>query len=296
MLKKKKTVDDIVFDAIVYILGFILIIVFVYPLYFVVIASLSDPLAVTRGDVLFGIVDFSMESYIELFKRSDIWIGYRNSIVYTVLGTSINVVLTVLGAYVLSCEEFLPRNIVLKLMVFTMFFNGGLIPAYLLVQGLGIYGTIWAVVLPGAVNVQNLIIARTFFIGNIPKELKEAAFLDGCSHTRLLITVIIPLSKSILAVLALFYGVTHWNSYFNAMIYLPDDDMASLQLVLRRILLNFAKQDSSGGDVEQFIRQSMLAQQLKYSSVIVASIPALIAYPFVKKYFVKGVMIGSIKG
>lgn len=294
--RKKQTWDDILFEVIVMVLAVLLLIIFIYPLYYLVIASFSDVDAVVSGKVRFWIVGFSTESYQALLQRSDIWRGYFNSILITAAGTTINIVMTVLGAYVLSCPEFLPRTVLMKLITFTMFFGGGLIPTFLLVQNLGLYNTIWPLILLGAVNVQNLIIARTFFQGNIPNELREAAFLDGCSHTKLLWTVILPLSKAIVAVLALYYGVGHWNGYFNALVYLRDDNLAPLQLILRRILLSAATADETGADIATLIRQMNLAEQLKYSSVIVASIPPLIAYPFVQKYFVKGVMIGSIKG
>ena len=294
--RKKQTLDDIIFDVLITVVAVILLVIFIYPLYYLVIASLSDMDAVFTGRVKFWIVDFSLDSYKELMNRSDIWRGYMNSIFITGVGTVVNLIMTVLGAYVLSCPEFLPRNIIMKLITFTMFFGGGLIPTFLLIQKLGLYDSLWALIIPGAVSVHNLIIARTFFQGNIPNELREAAFLDGCSHTRLLMDVVLPLSKAIVAVLALYYGVGHWNSYFNAMIYLKNDDLAPLQLVLRRILLSASSAENTGADLATIIRQVHLAEQLKYSSVIVASVPALIAYPFVQKYFVKGVMIGSIKG
>lgn len=294
--RKKQTWDDMLFDVIITVFAVVLLIIFIYPLYYLVIASLSDVDAVVSGQVKFWFVGFSTESYQELLKRSDIWNGYLNSIIITVVGTIVNIVMTILGAYVLSCPEFLPRTVIMKLITFTMFFGGGLIPTFLLIQSLGLYNTMWALIIPGAVSVHNLIIARTFFQGNIPNELREAAFLDGCSHTKLLWTVILPLSKAIVAVLALYYGVGHWNSYFSALVYLRDDDLAPLQLILRRILLSAATAEDTGADIATLIKQMNLAEQLKYSSVIVASIPALIAYPFVQKYFVKGVMIGSIKG
>lgn len=294
--RKKQTWDDVLFDVIITVLAVVLMVIFIYPLYYLVIASLSDVNAVVSGQVKFWFVGFSTESYQELLKRGDIWNGYLNSIIITAVGTVVNIIMTILGAYVLSCPEFLPRTVIMKLITFTMFFGGGLIPTFLLIQSLGMYNTIWALIIPGAVSVNNLIIARTFFQGNIPNELREAAFLDGCSHTKLLWTVILPLSKAIVAVLALYYGVGHWNSYFSALVYLRDDDLAPLQLILRRILLSAATAEDTGADIATLIKQMNLAEQLKYSSVIVASIPALIAYPFVQKYFVKGVMIGSIKG
>ena len=296
MQKKKQTWDDILFDVIVTLLAAVLLVVFIYPLYYLVISSFSDVNAVVNGQVKWWFVGFSTESYELMLQRADIWIGYANSILITVSGTLINIIMTVIGAYVLYCPEFMPRSTILKLMTFTMYFGGGLIPTFLLIQDLGMYNTVWALIIPNAINVQNLIIARTFFQSNIPNELREAAFLDGCSHTKLLCKVVLPLSKAIVAVLALYYGVAHWNSYFNAMIYLRDDNLIPLQLVLRRILLTATSAEESGADIATIIKQIYLAEQLKYSSVIVASVPALVAYPFVQKFFVKGVMIGSVKG
>ncbi|MBQ7975372.1 MAG: carbohydrate ABC transporter permease, partial [Clostridia bacterium] len=199
-------------------------------------------------------------------------------------------------AYVLSCKEFLPRNVIMKLITFTMFFGGGLIPTFLLVKGIGMLDTVWSIVLPIAINVQNFIITRTFLQNNIMGELKEAAFLDGTTHTGFLIKIGLPLSKAIIAVMALYYGVDHWNAYFNAMIYLSDIDKFPLQLILREILLASQNVDNAGASPEMVAKQLRLADSLKYSTIIVASVPALIAYPFVQKFFVKGVMIGSIKG
>lgn len=294
--KMKRTWDDILFDVIITVIAIILLIVFIYPLYYLVIASFSDLDAVVTGEVKFWIVGFSTESYQQLLERKDIWLGYLNSIIITVVGTVINLVMTIIAAYVLSCPEFMPRNFVMKMMTFTMYFGGGLIPTFLLIQNLGMYNTLWALIIPNAVSVYNLIIARNFIANNIPYELREAAFLDGCGYIRLLWEIILPLSKGIIAVLALYYGVSHWNSYFNALVYLRDDALAPLQLILRRILLSAQTAESTGADIATIIKQIYMAEQLKYSSVIVASVPALIAYPFVQKHLVKGVMVGSVKG
>jgi len=217
--KMKRTWDDILFDAIVTAVAVILLIIFIYPLYYVIIASFSDLDAVVNGDVKFWIVGFSTESYKMLLEQKDIWSGYLNSIIITIAGTFINLVMTMIGAYVLSCPEFQPRTFVMKMMTFTMYFGGGLIPTFLLIQNLGMYNTLWALIIPNAISVHNLIIARTFISNSIPNELREAAFLDGCGHIRLLWSIILPLSKAIIAVLALYYGVAHWNSYFNALTY-----------------------------------------------------------------------------
>lgn len=297
ILKREQTWDEILFDIFLIIMTVVLLIVFIYPLYYLVICSFSEVDAVFNGEVKFLPVGFSLESYKLLLARDDIWQGYLMSASIVLTGTIINLFFTLLGAYVCACPEFLPRNVLMKVMTFTMFFSGGLIPEFMLIKNLGLYDTYWALILPGAINVTNLIIARTFFMNSIPNELREAAILDGCSHTRMLISVVLPLSKAIIAVMALYYGVSHWNSYFNAMIYLGDDSIAPLQLVLRQILLAASSTgEDTGADIKTILRQVRLAEQLKYSSVVVASLPALIAYPFVQKYFVKGVMIGSVKG
>lgn len=294
--KTKQTWDDKLFDVLVIALALVLLVLFIYPLYYLVIASLSDVDAVVNGQVKFWFVGFSTESYKLMLERQDIWTGYLNSIIITVGGTIINIVLTIIGAYVVSRSEFRYRSLAMKLMTFTMYFGGGLIPNFLLVQSLGLYDSLWALMIPNAISVHNLIIARTFIENNIPVELQEAAMLDGCDYFKLLLKIIIPLSKGIIAVLALYYGVSHWNSYFNALVYLRDDALAPLQLVLRRILLTASAAESTGADIATVIKQIFMAEQLKYSSVIVASIPALVAYPFVQKHLVKGVMIGSVKG
>ena len=294
--KIKRSKGDRIFDIILMVLAVILLIIFAYPLYFMIIASFSNTSAVWNGEVKFLPVGFSLEGYQELLKNTDIWIGYANSILYTALGTLINLVMTILAAYVLSQPEFKPRNVMMKLITFTMFFSGGLIPTYLLIKGLGMLDTIWALVIPGSINVTNLIITRTFFVSNIPRELKEASMLDGITDVGYLMKIVLPLSKAIIAVIALYYGVAHWNSYFNAMIYLSSSNKFPLQLILRQILLKTTTMTESSGDSAFIAQQVRLAEIIKYCAIIVASIPALIAYPFIQKYFVKGVMIGSIKG
>ncbi len=294
--KIKQTREDNVFDTVTIILSLLLFVVFAYPLYFIIIASFSDPSAVWSGEVKLLPVGFSLEGYQEILKNTEIWTGYLNSIFYTAFGVIVNLFFTFLGAYVLSCKEFMPRNVIMKLITFTMFFGGGLIPTFLLVKEMNMLDTVWSIVLPIAINVQNFIITRTFLQNNIMGELKEAAFLDGTTHTGFLLKIGLPLSKAIIAVMALYYGVDHWNQYFNAMIYLNDRGKFPLQLILREILLASQKIDDAGQSPDMIAKQLRLADSLKYSTIIVASVPALIAYPFVQKFFVKGVMIGSIKG
>ena len=219
-----------------------------------------------------------------------------NSFYYAVLGTSINLVMTCLAAYPLSRKDLRGRNLIMGLFTFTMFFSGGLIPGFLLVSDLGMMNTVWAMVLPGAISVYNMILARTYFQSSIPVELLEASQIDGCNNTRFILKVVIPLSKPILAVLCLYYAVGHWNSYLNALLYLNDARRYPLQIVLRDILMLTQVDFSESLDTEFLLKQQEIATLMKYSLIIVASLPVLIAYPFVQKYFVKGVMIGSLKG
>jgi putative aldouronate transport system permease protein len=277
------------------ILLFALLIV-LYPLIYVFSASFSDKLAIVSGKVFLWPVDFSLEGYIAVFKDSRIIPAYGNTIFYTVVGTTINVVLTILAAYPLSRKTMVGRNLIMYLFAFTMLFHGGLIPNYLLMKSLGMIDTRWAMLLPGALAVWNMIIARTFFQSTISQELYEAAAIDGCSHVRFLWSIVLPLSKAIIAVLVLLYGVSHWNAYFNAFIYLKNKDLFPLQIVLRDILIQSEIDPSSITDSETMTRKQGLADLLKYSIIIVASLPVWLVYPFVQKHFVKGVMIGSIKG
>jgi putative aldouronate transport system permease protein len=226
-----------------------------------------------------------------------VWRGYRNTIFYTVVGTVINLFLTTLAAYPLSRRDLPGRNIFMFLITFTMFFHGGLIPTYLVVKGLGMVDTFWALVIPNAIATYNLIVMRTYFQTSIPWELQEAALIDGCSNTRLLLKIILPLSKPIIAVMVLFYAVMHWNAFFNALIYLRDEELYPLQLILREILIMNQTSLSDDASIQFGMDEKLLlAESIKYALIIVASVPVLIMYPFVQRHFVKGVMIGSIKG
>ena len=222
--------------------------------------------------------------------------GYRNSILYTAGSIVLGLILTISAAYPLSQPDFYMGGLFSKLLLFTMFFSGGLIPSYFIVKGLKLLNTPLACIIPGAVSVTNIIITRTFIKSSIPREQREAAFLDGCSHFMYLIRIVLPLSKAILAVMALYYGVGQWNAYFNAMIYLTDAELYPLQLVLRGILLTTEATLESGSDPETLMAQQRLGEVIKYGVIVVSALPAMIAYPFVQKNFVKGVMIGSLKG
>lgn len=287
--------DDQLFDAAVYTITAVLLILVGYPLLFVVSASFSNPIDVVEGRVWLLPQGFTLEPYRLVFENEKIWKGYGNTIFYAVAGTLINIILTVLAAYPLSRKDLPGQQYLMFFVTFTMFFSGGLIPTYLLVKGLGINNTIWAMLIPGAIATYNLIVMRSFFQNSIPYELQESAWLDGCSFFRLLWSVILPLSKPILAVMVLFYGVGHWNAYFNALIYLKDSDLYPLQLILREILI-LNQDDMAGGDAAGMTERVMLAESIKYSVIIISSVPVLMLYPFIQRYFVKGVMIGSIKG
>ncbi len=287
---------DNMFDVFNYSLLTVLLIAVLYPLYFVIISSVSNPDLVNAGQLWFYPKETTLEGYRRIFNDDTIWLGYRNTIFYTVLGTAINVVLTLTGGYALSRADLFGRNFFTFLIVFTMFFSGGIIPTYLLVKSLGMVDTIWAMVVPNAVSAFHLIITRTFFQSTIPKELLEAAVVDGCSNTRFFLRIVLPLSLPIVAVITLFSAVGHWNSYFQALIYLNDDALHPLQIVLRNILISSQMSENMVDDLVSSSQQQRVAEVMKYGVIVVASLPVLVLYPFVQKYFVKGVMIGSLKG
>jgi putative aldouronate transport system permease protein len=287
--------EDRIFDIIINSVGLIIIIMVLYPLIFVLSASFSDPDLVLRGEVIFLPKKITLEPYRMVFKNPDIWSGYRNTIFYTVFGTFINLVLTILAAYPLSRKEMPCRRIFTLIIVFTMYFNGGLIPTYLLVRDLKTYNTVWAIMIPAAISTYNLIVARTFFENSIPAELYESAKLDGCSNIRMLTMIVLPLSSAIMAVLVLYYGVAHWNSYFSALVYLRNEKLFPLQIILRDILLLGQSEQMGSNDVGMGEKIRM-AEGIKYSVIVVSSVPILLLYPFLQKYFVKGVMVGAIKG
>lgn len=287
---------DAVFTIVNYTLLTLIMIIVLYPLVYVLSASFSTPYAVTSGQVWLYPVDFSLVGYETVFRNQNIVSGYINSIIITVSGTIVSLVVTVMAAYPLSVRDFKGRNLFMGLFTFTMMFSGGLIPMFLWIQKLHLYNSYWALILPGAVGVYNMIIARTFFQTSIPYDLYESASLDGCSDVRYLLSIVIPLAKPILAVLVMYYGVGYWNQYFNAMIYLADADKMPLQVVLRNIILQNQIDPSTMVDVDQMLQKQGLSELLKYSLIVVSSVPMLILYPFIQKHFVKGVMIGALKG
>ncbi len=287
---------DKVFVILVGIVLTFFFIAVLYPCIFVISASFSSGTAVQSGRVVLFPVDFSLDGYKTVFNTPTIWTGYRNSILYTVAGTLINLFMTLIAAYCMSRHDLPGRNGIMLAFTFTMFFNGGLIPMYMQVQSLHLLNSPLALMLPGAISVYNMIVARTFFMNTIPRELLEASQIDGCSDLRYFISIVLPLSKAIIAVLTLFYAVGHWNAYFNAMIYLHDKNLYPLTLFLREILMSSQIDPSTVSDPEMQARLADIAAVIKYALIMVSVVPVLLIYPFVQKYFVTGVMIGSVKG
>lgn len=292
---KKQAVGDRWFYIISYSIVSILVIAVLYPIIYVISASFSSGNAIATGKVWLWPVEFTLDGYAAVFKYKDIWIGYRNSILYTVAGTLINVCMTMICAYPLSRKNLRGRNKIMFLFTFTMLFNGGMLPNYILISKLKMINTAWSLLLPGAISVYNMIVARTFIQSNIPDELLESSRIDGCDDIRFFFKMVLPLSKAILAVLVIWYAVGHWNSYFNAFLYLNDKSKYPLQIYLREILvLGEVQSDMIDGETESAIRN--LKYLLKYSTIVVSTVPLYAIYPFIQKYFVKGVMIGSVKG
>ena len=299
MVVIKETRGDRVFNIINLIIVTLCLLVVLYPLYFVVIASFSDPNAVAAGEVWLYPKKMTLDAYRTVFKNSDILVGYRNTIFYTVVGTLFNLALTLPAAYGLSKKNFMGRNVIMFFIVFTMYFSGGMIPGYLVVKQLGLLNTWWALIIPAGCSTYNLIIARTFFANGVPAEIEEAATIDGCSTFRIFLQIVLPLSKALIGVLTLYYAVGHWNEYFSALIYLPSArEKYPLAQILREILILNTMKSAAGTsmDEELALYYANLANLLKYALIIVSAAPLLIVYPFLQKYFDKGVMIGSVKG
>ena len=298
--KMKRSTSDIIYDVIVFIILTFFFIIAAYPLYFIVISSISSPDAVAGGKVVLYPVGINFKGYVEVFKNSQVLTGFINSIVYSVVGTLLNLVVTLPTGYALSRSKFAGRKIVTVFYLITMFISGGMIPTYLVVKNLHLLDTMWSLILPGSLGVYNMIVCRTFFKSNISEELYEAAEIDGCGHGRFFFSIALPLSGAIIAIMVLYYGVGHWNEYFNALLYMKTDTKFPLQLVLRSILVQ--NQSQSAQTVTSIAQQRALEEKrqlvelMKYSLIIVSSLPVLIIYPLVQKHFVKGVMIGSVKG
>ncbi len=295
-MQKRTSRFDMGFDAVSTALLVLCLLIVLYPMYFIVIASISDATSIATGKVLLLPKNIDLAGYRRIFQDTRIWNGYWNSLVYTVASTIIGVITTAMAGYSFSRKDLVGRKILITLYVFTMYFSGGLIPTYLVVKQLGLIGSPWIVILMGAVSVYNVIIARSFFSSNIPDDLFEAASIDGCTNGRFFVSIVLPLSKAILAVLALYYAVAQWNGYFNAMIYLNKPAHFPLQLILREILISSQTVTVDVSDVEAIQEMQRIAATVKYGVIVIASIPMLMMYPFIQKYFVKGVMIGSVKG
>ena len=296
----KRCREDVIFDTVIFIILTLILFIVAYPLYWVIISSFSDPTAVSAGKVLLRPMGFTLKGYAEVFKNSQVMRGFFNSIVITFVGVCVNLAVTLPTAYALSRDNFSGKKPITIFYMITMFFGGGMIPTYLVVKNMQLLNTIWALVLPGCLSVYNMIVARTFFKSNISEELYEAGEIDGCTQSRFFFQIALPLSKAIIAIMVLYYGVGHWNSYFSALRYISDQDKYPLQLVLRNILITnqtaLSQTATTAAARAALQEQQQLIDVMKYSLIIISSVPVLIMYPLVQKHFVKGVMIGSVKG
>lgn len=293
-VKQRKTASDRVVDIAIAVIITLIVLAIIYPLWFIVIASFSQPDAVASGQVILLPKGVSLSGYAKILSDSRIWIGYRNTILYTLVGTAVNLVVTIPAAFALSRREFKPRRIIMFLFAFTMFFSGGLIPSYLLIKQLGLLNSMWVFILPGAFGVYNMIIARSFFESSIPEELYDSARVDGVSYFGFFLRIVLPLSSAIIAVIGLYCFVGHWNDYFTGLIYIRDQSKQPLQNILQMILL--ANQTQSGTAGMSAAQTQNFADQIKFGVIIVSTLPLLVLYPFLQKYFNKGVMIGAVKG
>ena len=292
---KRMGVSDRVFYACIMVIAIGALIIALYPIYFIIIASVSNSNMVNQGMVTIIPRDISFYGYQKILERADLWVGYRNTILYTVAGTILNLAVTLPAAYVLAQPEFSGRKVIMTMFVITMYFSGGMVPTYMLVITLHLTNTSLIMIIMGALSVYNLIITRTFFESSIPKELQEAAELDGCSHFRYFGQIVLPLSKAVVSVITLYYAVGHWNDFFTALLYLNKDVYQPLQTILRNILLsNQAMAGTTGAGEGSYAQQ--FADQIKFAVIIVSTVPVLCIYPFIQKYFEKGVMIGAVKG
>lgn len=298
-VKSKGFTSDTAFDIVNILIMIILFVIFTWPLWFVLIASISSPAEVWLGNVLLLPKKLTLIAYETMIEYKSLWIGYGNTIFYTVVGTVINLILTICCAYPLSRKDFFPQKPLTYLIMFTMYFSGGMIPTYLVVSNLGILDTRWAMILPGAISVYNMLVMRSYFVNSIPNELQESAFLDGANSAQYLMKIVLPLSKPVIAVVGLYYGVHHWNDFQTALLYIYDNNLLPLQSFLRNILTTsqlLAEGAVGSSDAALVEAQSQLAQTLKYAVIIISSLPVICIYPFIQKFFVKGVMVGAVKG
>mgnify|MGYP000359660965 FL=1 len=293
----RETKQDRVFNGVNLVFMLFIFIVFAWPIWFVIVASFSDPNAVTSGRVWLWPVSFHTGGYVMTLENTEIWRGYLNSILYTLLGTAVNMVLTIITAYPLSRMDFMPRKILTVAFVITMYFGGGMVPMFLQVKDLGLTNTIWAMIVPGAISIYNVLLLRSFFLYGVPKSLEEAAMLDGASLLQMLLKIYLPLVKPTLAVLVLYYAVGHWNDYFSALLYINDRGLYPLQYILREILISSKIDQSVNGlDAASIMKKLKDAGTMKYAIIIISTLPLMIVYPFIQKYFVKGIMLGAVKG
>ncbi|QUI22305.1 carbohydrate ABC transporter permease [Vallitalea pronyensis] len=299
----KKTVharQDKIYDITIFIILSIIFLIVAYPLYFIVISSVSNPEAVASGQVFLYPIGLTLKGYGEVFKNNEVMTGFLNSLFYTFCGVLLNLTVTLPTAFALSRDKFNGKKLVTIFYMITMFVSGGMIPTYLVVKNLHLLDSMFALILPGALGVYNMIVARTFFKMNISEELYDAAAIDGCGDGKFFFRIALPLSKAIIAIMVLYYGVGHWNSYFSALLYIKSEAKFPLQLVLRSILVqnesHLKQAMTTAAQIKAMEEKRQLMELMKYSLIIISSIPVLVMYPFVQKHFVKGVMIGSIKG
>lgn len=297
-VKPRKVTQDIVFNAIVVLILLFLIVIMAYPIYFVLVASFSDPTYVNNGEMLLYPKGFTLLGYEKVFEESRVWIGYGNTLLYTVLETALGVFFTMMAGFSLSRRELPFRNVIMGYFVFTMYFSGGLIPYYMVIKSMNLTNTRFLMVIISSIAVYNIIITRSFMLSNVAEELRDAARIDGCGDGRFFFQIVMPLSKAIAAVLVLYLAVTYWNSYFNPMIFLTDRSKYPLALYLREILLTVSTnaQASVTSDASAAAMLQKMSQVIKYGIIVVSTLPIICVYPFLQKYFVKGVMIGSVKG
>lgn len=296
MRLNRQSRGDAIFQIVINTIAVLIALITLYPLIYTLSASFSKPMYILNGDVWLWPVGFNLDSYERVFTSGNILNGYKNTIVYSVSGTCINLILTIMAAYPLSLPDLKGKTFMTFMITFTMFFSGGMIPSFINVRNLGLMNTVWAVLLPGAINATNMLIMRNYFVHSIPGELREAASIDGCSPLRTMISIILPLAKSILVVVTLYYFVGHWNSYFDAMMYLRDTEKLPLQVILRQILLLSQMGDMSEQMGVDDANTIMIYASLKYAIIVVSAVPLLVIYPLVQRFFQKGIMMGSVKG
>ncbi len=294
--RMQESTTDKIFLTIIYLVLILAVLIILVPLVYVVSASFSDPQAVISGEMKLFPVRPTLRGYEAVFKYHKIIIGFRNSFFYMFVGTAINLVMTMLAAYPLSRPEFKARRFLSFIFMFAMIFSGGLVPTFMVVEKLGMINTVWAMLIPNALSIWNLMLCRNYITNNIPNELYEAGILEGCTPIKFFTTVVIPLCKPILAVLALYYGIGHWNTYFSALIYLKDPNLQPLQIALRELLVINKVDPTLVTNVQAIADMQGLTDLLKYAVIVVSSLPLMLIYPFVQKYFVKGIMVGSVKG